>query len=241
MNEDLRDILEGEEFERLRRDNPRQLYRYLMDMKQRFLFGVEDARPSDDADEYKPIWGGVFKVLLNRNVILHLCPCFNEEMPGPEDLPQWSVFPDEMRAGSTEDTETVLPDGERIPGVCFFVDPDEFDVLIREAAQVAEAFPTWDAIPDSYYLDTDLVRFLTREVLEHPALERESKFDFRLGFVGGAPTPLDEEIYPIEDLVGTNKDAEAQEDEEAFPTHGMRTHRVEWGGDAESPEDWEGV
>lgn len=229
------EVLSASELRELRQSNPEALFRHLTNVRQQFLFGVEDHRvePEDE-----PEWGGDLRVLLNRNLMLHLVHGFTEAMPTPDTLPQFCVMPDAARADSTGETVTVLDDGERIRGVVFYVDPEEYDVLARDAVRIAEEYVDWDLIPDSYYLDSELVRFVIRVVLEDATVAAERKYDFRLGLVGGSgPPPLeDDEQLTASDLMlevpeGGEGNGGEDDDDDDPPLTGMRSHPVEWGGD----------
>jgi len=100
------DILSLAELRQLRKDQPRKLFNYLKQVERDFVFGVEDHRDEGSAE-----WGGEFRVLLNRNVELHLVPRFNEEMSDSAELPQFCIMPDSELAG-TEDERSIRIDAE---------------------------------------------------------------------------------------------------------------------------------
>jgi len=224
MSEEQQGHLSKEDFQRLRRENPQGLFRHLTELHRDFVFGVEDHR--DDPQG----WGGELVVVVNRNLSVHLVPRFNEAMSTIAELPQFCVFPDAEQPDQQQRTRIDV-DGEGVEGVIFFVDPDDYDTLRREAIEIADAYGDWDAIPDSYYLHTELVRFLNRVVLEDPVAAAEREFDFRLGLVGGeAPPPLDEEqVYSAEELISPDEDEEPGPDDHP-PPEDFRSHQVEWGG-----------
>ena len=226
-----REILDVKDLEQLREASPERLYRHLDELRQRFLFGVE--RVEDEA------WGGAFRVLLNRNIALHLVYGFDEEMPDRASLPQFCAMPDEERADTVLEHSQEL-DGAPLPGLIFYVEPFEFDELLRDASQVAEAYPGWDMLPDSYYLHSELVRWLGRTVLEHPQIAVEREFDFRLGVPGLVPglPPGEEPLLSAEELIaqeaaGTYEPdpmpPERDEDDDDDDLQGMRSHPVEMG------------
>ena len=165
-------------------------------------------------------------MLLNRNLSLHLVPAFTADMSSVSQLPQFCVMPNEDRIDQVETTEIDV-DGDRIRGAIFYVDPFEYDVYLREAIHINEEYADWEAIPDSYYLDTGLVSFIGRTVLDQPVIRVEREFDFRMPFVGGtAPPPIDEGDYTAEELIEA---ARSEDDDE--PLTGMRSLPVEWGGE----------
>jgi len=238
--DELKDILRVEDLRRLRRDKPEALFQHLTDMQQSFLFGVEDHRDEEQR------WGGEVRVLINRNLALHFVPAFNEEMTQAAELPQFTVMPDEERVDRHEETRLELDDGDTLRGVIFYVDPLDYDAYVREALEVVEAYPEWDAVPDSYYLHTDLVRFLTRVVLDHEVIVAEREFDFRLGLVGGvAPPPLEgQEALSAEELIArgaaayseeeasyaeVTDRADGDEEDDDDGEERMRSHPVQWG------------
>lgn len=176
------DNLSLAELRQLRRDQPQKLFRYIQEVERDFVFGVEDHR------EEKNEWGGEFRVLVNRNIELHLVPRFNEAMEIPDELPQYVVMPDAELAGTEEEREIVIDeDGETVKGVTFFVEPDVYDRLVDELAEVVGLYDDFDVIPDTYFLETELVNLLNRRVLEHETIKAERAFDFRRGLVGGEP------------------------------------------------------
>jgi hypothetical protein len=229
-----RGILDVDELRTLRRINPAYLYSQLDLLRQRFLFGVARCEG----------WGGAFRILINRNISLHLVHGFDAEMPDTASLPQFCAMPDEDRADQIVLSRQETSDGDEILGLIFYVDPYEFDVLLRESDQVAENYPEWDILPDAYYLGSDLVGWLTRVVLEHPQIMAERKFDFRLGLPGLVPDPLeDNQDYTAQDLITPESEQEQEADEEGEdgtgeerddddfdpPMSGMRSHGVEFG------------
>jgi len=46
-------------------------------------------------------------------------------------------------------------------------------------------------IPDTYFLETELVQLITTRVLEHDTVKAERQYDFRRGLVGGEPPAND--------------------------------------------------
>jgi hypothetical protein len=225
-DEPITDILTDDQFRTLQRDNPKALLRLLEDTRRSFVFGIEDRR-----DDESGAWGGALRVVINRNLTLHLVTGFNDDMSSREELPQFCLFPNPDRADQTEET-SIAVDDFTVKGLIFYVDPFDLDVYLREAALIAEAYPTWDAIPDTYYLDHELVQFVTRTVLDEPLIAAERKFDFRRGIVGGvAPPPIDETEYTAQELIeseSTDEDEDASDDD-APPLTGMRTQPVEFG------------
>lgn len=224
------EILDIEQLKRLREDNPAGLYRHLDSLAQRFMFGIEPTVG----------WGGPFRILINRNLALHLVRGYDEDMPDRDHLPQFCAVPSDEVPDTAEST-SIFVEGEEIRGIVFWVDHYDFDDLLRDAGRIAEEYPAWDLIPDSYYLDTDLVRWIARVVLEEPRIITEREFDFRLGFPGVLPPPLkDDEMYTAADLISSrddaDEDADADEDVERDddddddePLKGMRTVPAEFG------------
>lgn len=176
------EILSLAELRQLRRDQPRKLFAYLAEVERDFLFGVEDHR--EEAGE----WGGEFRVLLNRNIELHMVPRFNAQMESEDELPQFTVMPDSELAGTeAERTITIDEEGETVPAVTFYVEPDTYDRIVDELAEIAQRYDDFDVIPDTYFLETELVTLISRRVLEHEAVKDERAYDFRRGLVGGEP------------------------------------------------------
>ncbi len=241
--DEINEILGVTDLQTLRRDNPQRLFRHLDVVRQAFLFGVEDHTDAEveGEEEEEGRWGGDFRVVINRNLVVHLLPGFREGTPSRAELPQLVVMPDADRADDAEGFEATLDGDETTRGVIFWVDPFDYDVLAREAQRIAAQYPGWDMIPDSYFLDTDLVRFISRTILEHPVVRAEQEYDFRLGMAGGTEAPPldDEEMYTAEDLIspdtgeedeeGEEVERERDDDEDEPPLEGMRSHPVEWG------------
>jgi hypothetical protein len=183
------DNLSLKELRQLRRNQPQKLFKYIQEVERDFVFGVEDHR--EETNE----WGGEFRVLINRNIELHIVPRFNAAMECTDELPQYSVMPDSDLAGTEDERDIVIDsDGETVKGITFYVEPDTYDRLVEELAEVVGQYDDFDVIPDTYFLDTELVNLLNRRVLEHEAVKAERAYDFRRGLVGGeSPAPLEDE------------------------------------------------
>jgi hypothetical protein len=182
------------ELRQLRRDQPQKLFKYLQEVERDFVFGVEDHR------EEKNEWGGEFRVLVNRNIELHLVPRFNAAMEISDELPQYVVMPDAELAGTEDEREIVIDeDGETVKGITFYVEPDTYDRLVDELSEIIGQYDDFDVIPDTYFLETELVQILTRRVLEHEIIKAERAYDFRRGLVGGdAPDDLEGEATDLD-------------------------------------------
>lgn len=193
------DVLTRDEIRSLRLSAPSRLFRHLSQVEREFLFGVAARRKHEEE------WGGEFEVMINRNLTLHFVPRFNEAMTRLEELPQFTVFPSTVTPDTARETELVLDDdGEKIQGVVFYVDPADYGQMCEELAEVEARYRDVDIVPDTYFLDTQLVEFLTRVVLEHPTVRIEREYDFRRGLVGGerpGDEPVDEPpLERIEDV-----------------------------------------
>lgn len=179
------DVLTLSELRKLRRDSPTQLFEHLRQIERTFVFGVEDHR--QEVDE----WGGEFRVLINRNIELHFVPRFNAQMEKLDELPQYTVMPDPDLVGEDRERKiTIDADGETVPAVVFYVDPSRYDGMVEELAEIVERYDDFDVIPDTYFLETELVAFLTTRVLEHEVIKAERAYDFRRGLIGGEAPPL---------------------------------------------------
>ena len=187
VEEDDTGRLSLELLRQLRREDPARLFAHIDQVHRSFVFGVEDHREQRDQ------WGGELRVLLNRNLVLHFVSGFNAAMETDDELPQFCVRPDLGRADlEIETTQILEEDGLEIPGVIFCVEPSDYDRYVGEALRIRERYEDWDLIPDTYYLETELLGFLNRVVLEHPTVQAERKLDFRRGVVGGV-APADAE------------------------------------------------
>ncbi|MBI3723143.1 hypothetical protein HY251_04190 [bacterium] len=188
------DILTLAELRQLRRETPAKLFAHLREVEKNFVFGVEDHR--EEVDE----WGGEFRILVNRNVELHLVPRFNKQMEMTDELPQYAIFPDSELAGTEAEREIVIDDeGETVPAVIFYVEPGCYDRLRDELSEVVRRYEDFDVIPDTYFLETELIRLLATRVLEHEAVKAERAYDFRRGLVGGEPPrDLEEETTDLD-------------------------------------------
>lgn len=236
------ECLGQEELIALRRENPQALFRHLQEIARAFLFGVEDRREDDEG------WGGEVRMTLNRNLALHFVPGLNDAMTGDHELPQFCVMPDPQRVDEARTLESSLDDGEKINGVLFTVDPYDYDALLGEAIRIGEAYPEWDLIPDTYFLDTELIRFVTRTVLEHATVQEERRYDFRLGLAGGdGPPPIDETDLTASDMIGLPEgappvphvfagDAVEDDDEDADPDSAGR-HRADERADGDDDDE----
>jgi hypothetical protein len=182
------------ELRALRRDQPQKLFKYIQEVERDFVFGVEDHREEENE------WGGEFRVLVNRNIELHLVPRFNAAMEIADELPQFSVMPDSELAGTEDEREIVIDeDGETVKGITFYVEPDTYECLVDELSDVVAKYDDFDVIPDTYFLDTELVQLLNRRILEHTAIKAERAFDFRRGLVGGeSPADLGDEATDLD-------------------------------------------
>jgi len=179
------DVLSLAELRQLRRDSPTKLFEHLRRVERDFVFGVEDHR--EEVDE----WGGEYRVLINRNIELHLVPRFNSQMEKVGELPQFVIMPDDELAGSDAEREITIDDeGETVPAVVFYVEPDRYDRLVDELSNIVDRYDDFDVIPDTYFLETELVHMLNSRILEHEHLKAERAFDFRRGLIGGDAPPL---------------------------------------------------
>jgi hypothetical protein len=224
--------LTRDEIRSLRHSAPERLFRHLSRIQRQFLFGVA-ARRSDPQG-----WGGEWELTINRNLVLHFVPGWNRDMTCREELPQFSVLPSEERPDTSEDTVQVLDDdGEEIAGVVFWVDPGDYAQMTEELAEVAERYGDLDIVPDTYFLDTTLIDFLARVVLEHPTVRVEREFDWKRGLIGGVPPsdePVDEpELERIEDEEDPDTDEEllggaSQPEQEYDVTEGQHLRTIKF-------------
>lgn len=175
------EILTLDELRELRRTAPERLFKHLTGGCRDFVFGVEDHRKEPEG------WGGEYRLIVNRNIELHFVPRFNEAMGNEEELPQFTVMPDAELAGTENERDIKIDDEDSVQGVTFFIDPELYDRLLEELAEVVTQYADFDVIPDTYFLETELVHFLETRVLEHSAARTEREFDFRRGLVGGRP------------------------------------------------------
>ena len=196
MSDDTR--LTVHELLSLRRESPQRLFAHLMEIRQAFVFGVEDHR--DEAER----WGGEFRVSINRNLTVHFAPAFTPEMPDAASLPQFVVFPDAERAGTAEETTTTLEDGDSFAGVIYYLDPDDYAIYAEELSEICAEFPEFDLVPDTYFLEREVIGYLRDVVLKHATVVAEREYDFRQGVVGGTSAPPLPEPGP---------EAEADDDE----------------------------
>ena len=123
--------LNSDELRVLRRDNPQALFRHLTQIRQRFLFGAEDHRDDEE-------WGGECRVMLNRNIVLHFVRGYTEHMSSRAELPQFCVMATDDRPDTVEETRTAVDAELEVKGALFYVDYDDYEVLIREAVEIAE-------------------------------------------------------------------------------------------------------
>ena len=98
--------------------------------------------------------------------------------------------------------------------------------LVGEALQVHERFGDLDLIPDTYFLDTELIAFLNRTVLEHGTVRAEREYDFKRGMVGGTHAPpLDEDESELERIDDASEPSEDEEPDDRDGEH-LRTLKL---------------
>ena len=167
-------MLTHEEALRLKNDAPHELDRRALAERNEFLFGVGDHRAEQGRE-----WGGELRALVNQNVVVHLVPRFNEEMRSLEELPQFTVFPDDEREGEDEThVYRGVKDLEDFEGVVFYVSQALYRALVRELGAVAGRYGDYPRLPDSLFAGTEFVGLLTRRILEHPLVQAERAYDF---------------------------------------------------------------
>ncbi len=139
-----------------------------------FFFGVSDRRATFGRE-----WGGEFRVLINQNVNVHLVPRFNEEMRRPDELPQFSIFSNDARAGETDIVRyEAVKDLDAFDGAVFYVSSAVYEGLVRELAAIAGRYPEFPRLRDTAYPDTLLVKLIATRILEHPLVQAERQYDF---------------------------------------------------------------
>lgn len=197
-DDDDLDVLTRDEIRSLRLTAPQRLFRHLAQVEREFLFGVA-ARRRDPQD-----WGGEWEVTINRNVTLHFVPDWNQGMTCLEELPQFTVFPSLDCPDTVEETAQQIDEEETVAGAVFWVDPTDYEQMIEELAGIEARYGDLDILPDTWFLDTQVIDLITRVVLEHPTVKAERQFDWRRGLVGGpAPSqelPAEPELPRIEDV-----------------------------------------
>jgi hypothetical protein len=166
-----------EEALRLFADSPASLMQIALHRREAFVFAVRD-----DRDEPADTWGGELRVCVNQNVVLHLVPGFSEGMSTVDELPQFVAMPSQERAGEDE-KRTVAGDEERalepFEAVVFWVDPAEYERLVAELVDVAEAFGDPRAVlPDCAYPGARFVELIRERVLGHKVARDERPYDF---------------------------------------------------------------
>ncbi|HVY61260.1 MAG TPA: hypothetical protein VHF22_06370 [Planctomycetota bacterium] len=167
-------MLTHEEALRLKNESPRELDRRALAEKDEFLFGVRDLRDSLGRE-----WGGEVRVILNQNVVVHLVPRYNDEMRDIDELPQFTIFPDDDHEGEdrTHRYEGVK-DLEDFEGVVFYVTGPQYAKLVAELCAAAGRYGDYLRLPDTLFGGTEFVKVLTTRVLEHPVVRAERSFDF---------------------------------------------------------------
>jgi hypothetical protein len=167
-------MLTHEEASRLRREAPEELDRRAFEERRDFLFGVRDLRRVFGVE-----WGGEFRVFINQNVVLHLVPGFNAEMPGEPELPQFAVVPDDARRGEDRTHRYAgFKDLDDFDGVIFYVSRAEYASIVAELAEVASRYGDHPRLPDTLFGDAAFVRLIAYRVLEHPVVRAEREYDF---------------------------------------------------------------
>ncbi len=167
-------MLTHEEALRLQKEAPREFDRRALEERRDFLFGVRDLRARFGAE-----WGGEFRVLINQNIVLHIVPGFNEEMPGVAELPQFVVFPDDERQGEDRTvTFEGFKDLDDFQGVIFYVSATDYEAMVAELEAVAARYADYPRLPDTLYAESKFVRLIAERVLEHPVVRAEREYDF---------------------------------------------------------------
>lgn len=185
--------------------DPTKLLLWLHDSESHFIFGVEAFEPDQD------LWGGEFRITLNRNIELHLVPDFNTAMLDASELPQYSVLPSENLAGTVKVRALAKhdDDDDEDPGqgLIFYVSPEEFKVFRDECQEIVDAWRadpfedervlSFPFLPESCFRDFDLMQWMLEKVLSHPVIHKARRYDGRLGYPTTPPKDdLDEEIPP---------------------------------------------
>jgi hypothetical protein len=167
-------MLTHEEAVRLKNESPREFDRRALEERNEFLFGVRDLR-----DQLGREWGGEMRVVVNQNVVLHLVPRYNDEMRNLEELPQFTIFPDDEREGEdrTHRYEGVK-DLEAFDGVVFYVGHERYDRIVSELVEATRLYGDYPRLPDTLFAGSEFVELLTTRVLEHPVVRAERPYDF---------------------------------------------------------------
>ncbi|MFC1708131.1 hypothetical protein ACFL59_15150 [Planctomycetota bacterium] len=158
----------------LQRETPHELASRALSERDEFVFSVRDSREREGVT-----WGGEFRLCINRNLVLHFTPGFNEEMRNLTELPQFAIMPDEERDGHDEvhmyeGTEELEP----FEGVIFWVGGQQYEGMVCEIMALAGAFEPRTLLPDVLCGNSHFVRFVTDRVLDNGVVRKERKFDF---------------------------------------------------------------
>jgi hypothetical protein len=167
-------MLSHEEALRLKNDAPRELDRRALEEKDEFVFGVHDLRA-----ELGRAWGGEVRIILNQNVVVHLVPRYNDEMRNVDELPQFTIFPDDEHEGEDRTHRYEgFKDLEAFEGVVFYVTADQYARIVRELVLAAERYGDYLRLPDTLFGGSEFVKVLTERVLEHSVVRAERSYDF---------------------------------------------------------------
>ena len=185
-----------EELRALERQDPAGFLGHIRSMTRAFVLGIEDHR-----SERGLTWGGELRLVVNRNITIHLVSDFNAEMERPPELPQFTVFADDAQQGRDHLTEIPL-EGETEPvrGVIFYLSEADWRSVRAEAATLADRYAGFDLIPDTWLEGGKLLPLLEDRILAHPRIEQERAYDFRRGILHGTlPVEPPEEEAPEPD------------------------------------------
>jgi hypothetical protein len=89
-----------------------------------------------------------------------------------DELPQFSVFPSNDRAGQ-DMIFTHSKKGYDI--LVFFVSQAEYDLLCKDLATIASQYDGCDFLPDTWFEEMRVVKFIKNRVYVHPFVKKRLK------------------------------------------------------------------
>lgn len=135
----------------------------------RFLFGVEDCGVVYGSSEQEN-----YLIILNQNVDIEMVSSYSEIYPDFESLPLYTIFPDDYLAG--KNVTRLLFDKkftEEYEGYVFYVTKAQYNRIAQEIIELWRKYGTFTLIPDSWYAETELIKFLTDRVIKMPFIAQQ--------------------------------------------------------------------
>jgi len=162
--------LTHEEMVRLNKKNPKALFNKIYGDVKQFYFGVEEVNDLQYDGTIEDVEDFIFDI--GRRVMVDFVPELRDYISSFDELPQFSVFPQDDRAGQ-DMIFTHSRNGFDI--LVFFVSQAEYDLLYEDLAMIASQYDGCDFIPDTWFEGTRVVKFIKNRVYVHPLVKKRLK------------------------------------------------------------------